>query len=204
MTQSTLMTYFPQPNPADRAKRVTLGGAVVVAIRSEGTSPIRAKLHKLSVTGGLLILAKPLGQGDFVEVAFQTSKGVVHGMAEILRRTRESTAGCLQPFRFLALGDGDHTRLRMALDGELEHAVLPSSSTPSPHCIGILMSAAGRFLECGNCQLSFEFPAGEHYDTIAEQFESHSCSSPIPSKDNAPQWADKIRRRIDNAFGRLK
>ena len=69
--------------------------------------------------------------------------------------------------------------------GELEYAMPASSSTPPRHCIGILASAAGRFLECKNCQLTFEFPAGMHYDTIAKQFESHSCT-PIPSKDDAP------------------
>jgi len=76
--------------------------------------------------------------------------------------------------------------------GELEYAMPASSSMPSPHCIGILMSAAGRFLECRDCHLSFEFPSGSHYDTIAGQFESHSCSSPIAPKDDVkrgnPAW----------------
>jgi len=69
--------------------------------------------------------------------------------------------------------------------GELEYVMSASTSMPSPHCIGILMSAAGRFLVCRACQLRLEFPAGAHYDTIAKEFESHCCSSPIPSKDNA-------------------
>jgi len=51
----------------------------------------------------LLILAEPLGEGDFVQVAFQTSKGAVHGMAEILTPRVKSNRGCLQPFRFVAL-----------------------------------------------------------------------------------------------------
>ena len=110
------MTYFPQPNPANRARRVKVGGSVVVAIRSDGAQPVRAKLHDLSATGGLLLLSKPLEQGDFVEVAFQTSKGIVQGMAELLAARRQSTSGCLQPFRFVALGDEDHTRLRMVLE----------------------------------------------------------------------------------------
>jgi hypothetical protein len=66
--------------------------------------------------------------------------------------------------------------------GELDYAMSASSSTSLPHRIGILASAAGRFLECQNCRLTFEFPAGMHYDTIAKQFESHTCGSPIPSK----------------------
>ena len=108
------MTYFPQPNPAKRARRVKLPG-FVVAVRSEGSQPVRAKLHTLSATGGLLILAKALEQGDFVEVAFQTSHGIVRGMAELLSARSESKSGCLQPFRFVALDDEDPTRLRMIL-----------------------------------------------------------------------------------------
>jgi hypothetical protein len=66
--------------------------------------------------------------------------------------------------------------------GELEYAMSAINSTPLPHRIAVLMSAAGRFLVCKNCQLSFEFPAGVHYDTIAKQFESHSCSTPFAAR----------------------
>jgi PilZ domain-containing protein len=127
------MTYFPQPNSAKPANRVKLGGSVPVAIRVEGTQPVRAKLYDLSVSGGLLILAKPLEKGDFVELAFQTSKGAVHGMAEILQPSRELTAGCLQPFRFIALEDEDHSRLRMALQSLFERTTVgvPFSRPPS-------------------------------------------------------------------------
>jgi hypothetical protein len=55
---------------------------------------------------------------------------------------------------------------------------------PSPHRFAILMSPSGRFLECLNCHLRIEFPKGVHYDKVAKQFESHSCTSLIPSKKN--------------------
>src|SRR6201984_435884 len=60
------MTYFPQPHPANRQRLLKVGGSVVVAIRSEGAGVIRAKLHELSATGGLLLLSKAFEQGDFV------------------------------------------------------------------------------------------------------------------------------------------
>jgi hypothetical protein len=110
------MTYFPQPNPFKRARRVKLPGSVVVAVRSEGSQPVRAKLHELSTTGGLLVLSNALEQGDFVEVSFQTSHGIVRGMAELLSVRRKSQSGCLQPFRFIALEDEYHTTLRMTLE----------------------------------------------------------------------------------------
>jgi hypothetical protein len=127
------MTYFPQPNSAKRPSRVRFGGSVVTAIRSEGSQPVRAKLHELSATGGLLILSKAFEQGAFVEVAFQTSRGTVHGMAELLLPRCESTSGCLQPFRFVALDDEDHTRLRMALESLLDQTRVgvPFSKCPA-------------------------------------------------------------------------
>ncbi len=60
----------------------------------------------------------PLANGSFVELAFQTQSGPVHGMAEILGATRQSREGegVLQPFRFVALEDDDHRRLRSSVD----------------------------------------------------------------------------------------
>jgi hypothetical protein len=118
------MTFFPQPNPAKRAARVKLSGSVLVAIRSQASGAVRGKLQVLSTTGGLCILTKPLEQGDFVEVALHTSKGAVRGMAEMLQPTRKSTSGCLQPFRFVALNDEDHTTLRMAIDSLLHEPII--------------------------------------------------------------------------------
>lgn len=126
------MTYFPQPNPAKRARRVKLPGSVSVAIRSAGSQPVRAKLHQLSATGGLLLLSRALGQGDLVEVAFQTSQGIVHGMAELLAARAESKSGCLQPFRFVALDDEDHTKLRMALQSLMDQTIIGSAPANAP------------------------------------------------------------------------
>jgi len=123
------MTYFPQPNPAQRARRVRLPGSVVVEVRSKGSQPVRAKLHVLSVTGGLLVLSEALEQGDFVEVAFQTSHGAIRGMAELLPARSKSKSGCLQPFRFVALEDEDHTRLLTTLQS-LRNQTLIGSSQP--------------------------------------------------------------------------
>jgi hypothetical protein len=67
---------------------------------------------------------------------------------------------------------------------ELKYAMSTTSSTPSGHHIGVLMSPKGRFLECINCRLSFKFPDGTHYDTVAKQFESHSCDVPLQSKND--------------------
>ena len=65
-----------------------------------------------------------LAQGDFVEVAFQTQAGPVHGMAEVLSPTQKMADGVLQPFRFVALEDDDHRRLRTSLDHVVDRNLL--------------------------------------------------------------------------------
>jgi hypothetical protein len=110
------MTHFPQTHPSRRAARVQLGNSVLAAIRLEDGRRTKAKLQTVSATGGLLQLPSSLGQGDFVEVAFQTQAGPVHGMAELLTPVRKVSGEVLQPFRFVALEDDDHRRLRSSLD----------------------------------------------------------------------------------------
>ena len=123
------MTHFPQPHPSRRAARVQLGDSVLAAIRLEDGRRTKAKLQTISVTGGLLRIAQSLAQGDFVEVAFQTQAGPVHGMAEVLSPTRSLQDSVLQPFRFVAIEDDDHRRLRTSLDHVAERSLLGIKSS---------------------------------------------------------------------------
>jgi hypothetical protein len=125
------MTYFPQPHPSRRASRVKLAESILAAIRLEDGRRAKANLQSISVTGGLLQMPRSLGNGAFVELAFQTQSGPVHGMAEILSPIRKTTGGVLQPFRFVALDDGDHRRLRTSLDHLAERNWLAASSKTS-------------------------------------------------------------------------
>lgn len=117
------MTHFPQPHPQRRAPRVHLGGSIPALVMLEDGQRAKGKLQTISITGGSLRLAKALAEGDFVEVAFQTQSGPVHGMAEMLGATRVSE-GVLQPFRFIALGDDDHRNLRMVVDSVTDRSFL--------------------------------------------------------------------------------
>lgn len=123
------MTHFPQPHPTRRASRVRLGDTVLAAIRLEDGRRTKAKLQSISVTGGLLQLPESLGQGEFVEVAFQTQAGPVHGMAEVLSPTRSLPGGVLQAFRFVAIEDDDHRRLRTSLEHVTARSSLGMKST---------------------------------------------------------------------------
>lgn len=117
------MTHFPQPHPQRRAPRVHLGGSIAALVLMEDGQRAKGKLQTISVTGGLLRIAKALHQGDFVEIAFQTDSGPVHGMAEMLNATR-ATDGVLQPFRFIALGDDDHRALRVIVDSVADRSFI--------------------------------------------------------------------------------
>jgi PilZ domain len=131
------MTHFPQPHPSRRAARVQLGASVLAAIRFEDGRHAKAKLQTISTTGGLLRLPKPLAEGDFVEVAFHTQSGPVRGMAEILTPLQKTKESVLQAFRFVALEDDDHRRLRTSLDHVTDRSLLglKSSAFNAPRTI---------------------------------------------------------------------
>jgi len=116
------MSHFPQTNANQRSPRVKLNGSVAAAVMAEGGQRARAKLQTISVSGGLLQLQWELSAGDFVEIAFHTRSGPIHGMAEMLRPMRKLQSACMQPFRFVALGDEDHRKLRMAVELALDRS----------------------------------------------------------------------------------
>jgi hypothetical protein len=118
------MTHFPQPHPTRRATRVQLADKVLAAIRLEDGNHAKGQLKMISVTGGLLRMGQSLEHGDFVEVAFQTQSGPVRGMAEILSPLRKATDGVLQPFRFIALEDDDHRKLRTSVEHVMDRGTL--------------------------------------------------------------------------------
>lgn len=125
------MTHFPQPHAKQRSPRIQLNGSVGAAIHAESGQRERAKLQTISITGGLLELQRALAAGDFVEIAFHTKEGAVHGMAEMLPPVQKFQSACLQPFRFIALGDDDHRRLRMAVTSALGRVFVdPATDRP--------------------------------------------------------------------------
>jgi hypothetical protein len=122
------MTYFPQAHPLRRAARIRLGSSVLAVIRLENGRRTKARLECISVTGGLLRTDPPLRRGCFIELAFQTPAGPVHGMAEILAAAQPMTGSAFQPFRFVAIEEDDHRRLRLSVDQTQGKASLPQAS----------------------------------------------------------------------------
>jgi hypothetical protein len=122
------MSHFPQTNPNRRSPRVQLNGSIAAAVTAQGGQRARAKLQSISFNGGLLELQHELSAGDFVEIAFHSRSGPIYGMAEMLHPTCKFQTACLQPFRFIALADDDHRKLRMALDSALDRTFLSRGS----------------------------------------------------------------------------
>ena len=112
------MADLPEPQ-VDRAVRVKLGGAVRVSLLLEGPRCVRARLHELSVSGGLLHLRHNLNEGAPLEMSFHLESGIIRGAGTMLH-AMWATRGCLQAFRFTRLDDHDRQTLHVAVQAMLE------------------------------------------------------------------------------------
>ena len=104
---------------ANRAPRVRLAGTVLVLMRLESGRQLRAKLHQLSTSGGLLHLEQPLDEGIRLEMIFHVGNSTVRTTARALF-PMWATNGYLQPFEFDNLADLDRKELQIDLQKLLE------------------------------------------------------------------------------------
>jgi hypothetical protein len=88
-------------------------------LRLENGRHIRAKLHQVSITGGLLHMEQPLDEGIKVEVMFHVGSYTVRSKGAMLF-PMWATKGCLQPFRFLDFGDEERGKLEATLQTLLD------------------------------------------------------------------------------------
>jgi hypothetical protein len=109
-----------------QAPRVKLAGTVLALIKLESGRQIRARLHQLSFTGGLLHLDIPLDEGIKVEVMFRVGKCTIRNRA-VMMFPMWATQGCLQPFAFIDLQDHDREKLQEDLQKFLNASPLLAS-----------------------------------------------------------------------------
>lgn len=115
----TPMPYVgPSPQAARRPDRVRFADTVPAVLRFSDGQRASGKLKVVSVTGGLLSLSQPLRQGSVAKLMFLTSAGSVLGSAELL----SPLSWELQPFKFVALKQDDHSRLHAAIQFCLEQS----------------------------------------------------------------------------------
>jgi len=99
---------------ADRPFRVKLRGSVLVLLRLPNKRSVRAAIHQLSTTGGVIHLEKPLDEKLVVEMIFHISKTTIRGKAQMLF-PMWATQGWMQPFRFVDLPDSSRETLDASL-----------------------------------------------------------------------------------------
>lgn len=124
---------MPKPAPARtaRAPRVRLAGTVLALVKLENGRQLRAKLHQLSVSGGLANVDKPLDEGIKVEVIFHVGTSTVRSKARMMF-PMWATQGCLQPFEFENLAEEERQQLQASLQSLLTNSAattVPSEGT---------------------------------------------------------------------------
>jgi hypothetical protein len=101
----------PTLAPNDRPFRVKLRGSVLVLIKLPNKRQLRAALHQLSTSGGVINLEKPLDEKIEVELIFHIDRSTIHGKAQMLF-PMWATQGWMQPFRFVEMSDTDRDALK--------------------------------------------------------------------------------------------
>jgi hypothetical protein len=110
-----------------RAPRVKLAGTILALVQLENGRQIRARLHQLSFTGGLLHLEAPLNEGIKAEVMFHVGGSTIRS-ATVMLFPMWATQGCLQPFEFTGLGEEDRRKLEADLQRLLGSPIAASQS----------------------------------------------------------------------------
>ena len=123
------MSQSKKSGEARRAPRVKFSGTILALVRLENGREIRARLHQLSATGGLLHLEAPLDEGIKAEVMFHVGGSTIRSKAAVLF-PMWATQGCLQPFEFADLSEDDRAKLKADL-GKIPEFTPRCSSTPT-------------------------------------------------------------------------
>jgi hypothetical protein len=109
------MTFLPQSYANYRSPRVRLADVTPAVLRLPDGRPSPGQLETISLTGGLLSMSNMLDRGSCIKLMFLTHTGPVLGEAEMLGPVSTTQ----QPFRFVALEEGDQRRLRAAVQSSL-------------------------------------------------------------------------------------
>jgi hypothetical protein len=110
------MTYLPHSHANWRSPRARLADITPAVLRLPDGCRHRGKLETISLTGGLLTMPNLLDRGSRIKLMFLTHTGPVLGAAEMLSPVSTTR----QPFRFVALEEGDQGRLRAIVQGFLD------------------------------------------------------------------------------------
>jgi len=110
------MAYVPHSHANYRSPRVQLADITPAVLRLPDGRHSRGKLETISLTGGLLSMSNTLDRGSRIKLMFLTHTGPVSSAAEMLSPVSTTR----QPFRFVAIQEDDHRRLRAAVQSSLD------------------------------------------------------------------------------------
>ena len=113
-TQEKVVKPSLEDRQVDRPFRVKLRGSVLVLVRLPNKRSVRAAIHQLSTTGGVIHLEKPLDEKLVVEVIFHIQKITIRSKAQMLF-PMWATQGWMQPFRFVDLAEASRDSLDASL-----------------------------------------------------------------------------------------
>ena len=121
------MTQFSQARPPRRAPRVSLRGTICATIQLENGRQLSAKLHQLSITGGLLELPSYVEERAWVGLTIPVGFNVVHLTAEMMFPMRAAT-GYLQPFRITGIRPDARQKLEQEINELLKQSIARSNT----------------------------------------------------------------------------
>jgi hypothetical protein len=114
--------------PVSRPFRVKLRGSVLVLLRLPNRRSVRAAVHQLSITGGVVHLEKPLDEKIEVEMIFHIAGATIRTKAQMLF-PMWATQGWMQPFRFVDLTE----ECRDALGASLKSLIGEAAKSMATH-----------------------------------------------------------------------
>jgi len=109
---------------------VPLRGSVSATLLLENRRQLTARLHTLSVTGGLLEVSTYIDERSKTAIGFQIGGGFIQAHAEMLFPMRINN-GYMQPFRFASFAAGARLTLEREIDLMLRDTMLPHAK-PAP------------------------------------------------------------------------
>ena len=104
---------------ARRPFRVRLRGMVLILVQLPNGRHVRAALHTLSTSGGMIHLEKSLDEKIEVELLFHVDRATIRARAQMLF-PMWATQGWLQPFRFVDLSEASRRGLEINLKSFLK------------------------------------------------------------------------------------
>jgi hypothetical protein len=123
------MTQFSQLRPTRRAPRVSLRGSISATLQLENGRQLSARLHQLSITGGLLELSSYIEERTWIGLTIPVSFGAIYPTAEMLFPMRGGI-GYLQPFRIVRIREDERLVLDKEVTELLRQTLAPASVRP--------------------------------------------------------------------------